>query len=207
MIHDQYSNSLTSLKRQVSILLLACAALTLTVLICVGSLTSRHDRIVVVPPGLSGPVAIDWGKADVEYMKSFAIFYATLLGTITPRNAEYVADRLSAMTATNSYPLIRKSILSMAKDPSFANSGSATNFVSNQVINEPETGKVFVVGDNQIYSGFGHPKITPVVYEMDISIIEGRPIVSSVVNYPGVDGHTLDWKLNHPDWNKPETRK
>lgn len=79
MNHDQYSNSLSALKKQVSILGLACAALSVSVLVSVGTLASRHDRIVVVPPGLSGPVAVDWGRADAEYLKTFGIFYATLL--------------------------------------------------------------------------------------------------------------------------------
>ena len=204
MNHDQYSNSLSALKKQVSVLGLACAALSVAVLISVGTLASRHDRIVVVPPGLSGPVAVDWGRADAEYLKTFGIFYATLLGTITPRNAEYVADRLTSMTAPSVYPHIRKSILSVAKDPSFAGSGSTTNFVSNQVVFEPQTGKVFVSGDNRVYSGFGQPKIAQVVYEMDIRIVEGRPVVHSVTNYPGTEPRTTEWKAAHPGWNKSE---
>lgn len=204
MISGLHTNNISELKKQVSVLGLICAALSVAVVIFVSVLASRHDRIVVVPPGLSGPVAVDWGLADSEYMKTFGIFYSTLLGTITPRNATYVADRLSAMTASAAYPAIRLSILSMAKDPSFSGSGSSSNFMSHQVIYEPETGKVFVAGDNQVFSGFGQPKLTPVVYEMDIRIIEGRPVVNSVINYPGPDPRTIDWKVAHPDWNKPE---
>jgi conjugal transfer pilus assembly protein TraE len=152
-------------------------------------------------------VGVDWGRADAEYIKTFAIFYSTLLGTITPRNAEYVADRLSGMTAAAAYPLIRKSILSVAKDPSFAGSGSTTNFVSNQVVYEPESGLVFVTGDYQVYSGFGQPKIISTVYEMSISIIEGRPVVLSATNYPGTQAHTIEWKIANPAWNKTDSSK
>lgn len=207
MIHDQYSNSLATLKKQVSVLGITCAALSLTLAVSVGALATRHDRIVVVPPGLSGPVAIDWGRADAEYMKTFGIFYSTLLGTITPRNAQFVADRLTGMTAADAYPAIRLSILAMAKDPSFAGSGSATDFVSNQVVYEPESGKVFVSGDNHVYSGFGQPKLTQVVYEMDIRIVEGRPVMYAIVNYPGFEPHTIEWKTGHPGWNKTEAPK
>jgi conjugal transfer pilus assembly protein TraE len=164
--------------------------------------STMHDRIVIVPPGLSGPVAVDWGKADSEYIKTFGVFYATLLGTITPRNADYLADRLSGMTDATAYPIIRKQILAVGKDPAFATSGSTSNFISNQVIFEPVTGKVFVVGENQTYSGFGTPKISPVVYEMAISILEGRPVVFSVSNYAGDQPRTAEWKLQHPTWEK-----
>ena len=204
---DIHAASIAGLKKQVSVLGVSCAALSIGLLIAVTALTGRHDRIVVVPPGLSGPVAIDWGKADAEYIKTFGIFYSTLLGTINPRNAEYVADRLSAMTAPEAYAGIRKSILSVAKDPSFAGSGSTTNFISNQVVFEPEAGKVFVAGENRTYSGFGQPKNVSVVYEMDVQIVEGRPVIFSVSNYPGTEAHTAEWKTAHPGWNKPEVQK
>jgi conjugal transfer pilus assembly protein TraE len=204
MLHTLYSNSLSTLKKRESLLGLTCAALSVSLVIAVSSLAMRRDRVVVVPPGLSGPVAVDWGRANAEYMKTFAVFYSTLLGTITPRNAEYVADRLSGMTSPTAYPLVRKSILAAAKDPAFLNSGSTMNFVSNSVVHENETGKVFVLGEHQVYSGFGMPKVAPVVYELDIRIAEGRPVVMSVTNYPGTDARTKEWKQTHPGWDKPK---
>ena len=88
-----YSTSLATLRKQVSVLGVACLALSITVCVMSLSLSNVHDRIVVVPPGLSGPVAIDWGRADAEYLKTFGLFYATLLGSVTPRNAMFVARR------------------------------------------------------------------------------------------------------------------
>jgi conjugal transfer pilus assembly protein TraE len=202
MDFDICSNSMVTLKKQVSVLGLTVLVLAVSLGVVLVTNASRHDRIVIVPPGLAGPVAVDWGRADTEYLKTFGLFYATLIGTITPRNAEYVADRLSGMTAAAVYPQIRKQILAVAKDPSFTGSGSTTNFVSNTVIYEPETGLVFVLGDNQTYSGFGGAKMNPVVYEIAAEIIEGRPVVNSVTNYPGTEARTAAWKVQHPDWNK-----
>lgn len=181
-----------------------CIGLVVCLVFSVGSLASKNDRIVVVPPGLSGPTAIDWGKADTEYMKAFGVFYSTLLGTITPRNAAYVSDRLSSMTEPSAYAEIRKSILALAKDPSFSASGATTNFISNQVVYETETNTVFVLGENQVYAGSGQPKKTPVVYEMVIRIVEGRPVVRSIINYNGSQARTLEWKTNNPGWDKPK---
>lgn len=204
---NKYTSTLSGAKSATAILGVACAGLSLALLISVSALASRHERIVVVPPGLSGPATVDWGRADTEYMKTFAVFYTTLLGTINPRNAEYVADRLSGMTSPDAYAQIRKSILAAAKDPAFAGSGSTSNFVSREVIHEVTTGLVFVVGENQTYSGFGQPKIAPVTYEMDVRIVEGRPVVYSVINYTGSEAHTAEWKLSHPNWDKVEVQK
>lgn len=207
MIDQLYASSLSSLKKREALLGITCAALAIALLITVSTLTQRRDRIIIVPPGLTGPVAVDWGKADTEYLKTFGLFYATLLGTITPRNAEYVADRLSGMTSAASYPSIRKSILATAKDPSFINSGSATNFIANLVIHDSEGGSIFVVGEHRVYTGFGVPKISALVYEMDIRIVEGRPVVDAVTNYPGTEPRTKQWKASHPGWDKPQEQK
>ncbi len=207
MNFDIYSNSLVDLKKQLTVLGLTSLALSVALCISLVAIASHRDRVVIVPPGLTGPVSVDWGGADVEYIKNFGLFYSTLLGTITPRNAQYVADRLSGMTSAAVYPQIRKQILSVAKDPAFAGSGSTTNFISNQVIYEPETGLVFIAGENQTYSGFGQPKVHQVVYEIDTRIIEGRPVVYSIINYAGTEARTQAWKLAHPGWANPEAAK
>jgi hypothetical protein len=41
-------------------------------------------------------------------------------------------------------------------------------------------------------------KVTPVVYEMDIEIVEGRPVVMLLENYEGGAPHTAKWLLEHP---------
>jgi conjugal transfer pilus assembly protein TraE len=193
-----HSNNIVSLKRANSILAIACVVMSLTIAMMQIASTSRHERIVVVPPGLSGPVEIDWGNASAEYMKTFGMFYATLVGTISPKNVNYVADRLSAMTSVNAYSVIRQRLLSLAQDPQFVNSGSSVNFVSNEVIYEPERKKVFVAGESRVQSGYGNVKVTPIVYEMDIEMIEGRPVVMLLENYSGNTAHTAKWIKEHP---------
>lgn len=197
-----HSNNIVSLKRSNSILAIACAVMALTIAMMMISASSKHERIVIVPPGLSGPVEIDWGAASSEYMKTFGIFYATLVGTISPKNVTYVADRLSAMTSVSAYPIIRKRLLSLAQDPQFVNSGSSVNFVSQEVIYEPERKKVFVVGESRVQSGYGNVKVSPIVYEMDIEMMEGRPVVMLLENYEGSQPHTTKWVLEHPNTKK-----
>jgi len=197
-----HSNNIVSLKKGNLILSVAVVILSLIIAMLAITLTSKHERIVVVPPGLSGPVKIDWGHADAEYIKTFGMFYATLIGTVSPKNIEYVVDRLSSMTTVSSYPIIRKRLLSLSKDPSFSTSGSSVNFVSNKIEYEPERGKVFVIGENRTQSGYGEAAVTPVVYELDIRMIEGRPMVTVLENYPGTQPHTKQWLEQHANDKK-----
>lgn len=187
------SNNIVLLKRLSAILAVTCVTLSISNLVLLSANTAIHERIVIVPPGLSGPVALDWGRADAEYIKTFGLFYATLIGTITPRNVEYVADRLSAMTSPTAYPVIRKKLLALSKDGEFMTSGTAINFISYSIVYEPDRNKVFVTGESRIQAGVGAPKVSLVTYEMDIKIIEGRPVVLLLQNYPGDKPRTREW--------------
>lgn len=195
-------SNIKTLHTQVLFLAGICLAEAVSLVIAVGAATGIKERVVVVPPGLSGPVAIDWGKADAEYIKAFSLFYATLVGSITPRNITYVADRLSAMTSSVAYPQIRRQLLMLSKDPVFMDQATSSNFVSYQLIYEPERNKVFVVGEVRVQGGGAQPKVFPTVYEMTITINEGRPIVHAVNNYAGSEAHTASWIEEHPDWDK-----
>lgn len=199
---DFHATSVGTLRRQLTLAITACLALALGIAVLLASYVSKHDRIVIVPPGLTGPVAVDWGKADAEYIKAFGLFYATLLGTITPGNATYIADRLSGMTSADAYPQIRKNLLSIGKDEEFSGSGAAINFVSSGIEYEPAFGRVFVIGESRVQTGYGQPRVTPTIYEIDVRIVEGRPIAQWVTNYVGNEAHTAEWKKFHPDWNK-----
>jgi conjugal transfer pilus assembly protein TraE len=202
-----HTNNIVSLKRLAVVLSISCATLSIATLVLLSSNLSIHERIVVVPPGLAGPVAIDWGRADAEYIKSFGVFYATLIGTITPKNVDYVADRLSSMTSADAYPVIRKKLLALSRDPIFQGSGTSINFISNGLVYEPERNKVFVIGENRIQSGFGPVKATQMVYELDIKIIDGRPVVMLLQNYLGERARTQEWLTQHPELvNKESTQ-
>jgi conjugal transfer pilus assembly protein TraE len=202
---DIYGSNIRSLHKLTLILaatcLIMCGALVVTLI----HANSIKERVVIVPPGLSGPVSVDWGKADSEYIKTFGLFYSTLVGSINPRNVEYVADRLSAMTSTAAYPQIRRSLLMLAKDPLFMDQATSSNFVSQALVYEAERNKVFVVGEVRVQGSVGQAKIFPTVYELKITIEEGKPIVHSVDNYPGSDPRTSKWLSENVGWDKKET--
>lgn len=197
-----YGNNIRSLHKLTLILATICLATVVALIFTILHANSIKERIVIVPPGLSGPVSVDWGKADAEYIKTFGVFYSTLVGSINPRNVEYVADRLSAMTSTEAYPQIRRSLLMLAKDPLFMDQATSSNFVSQSLVYEVDRNKVFVIGEIRVQGSTGQARIFPTVYEMTITIKEGRPIVHSVDNYPGGEPHTAKWLLENPGWNK-----
>ena len=202
MKFETYGQNNRDLYRLVLLLASVIFILSIGLVFAINYSNSIKERIVVVPPGLSGPVAIDWGRADAEYIKTFGLFYATLVGSINPRNVEYVADRLTAMTSKSAYPAIRRSLQVLSKDPLFMDQGTSSSFVYQALNYEPERNKVFVIGEVRVQGTPGQTKVFPTTYEMTITIEEGMPIVHSVDNYPGSEPHTYKWLLEHPEWNK-----
>ena len=199
---DVQTRSIETLRKQNKVLTLAVAAMSVAALLSTYGLVNKHDRIVIVPPALKEVAKIDWGKADAEYLKSFALYYATLMGSITPKNVEFLADRLSSITAPAIYPEVRKTLLALAKNPQFMSSGSSSAFVVESVIYDAELGLTFVMGDNQVFTGSAAVKHNPMVYEIDTRIEEGRPVVYRIVSYPGAEPRTTQWRRNHPDQKK-----
>ena len=90
----------------------------------------------------------------------------------------------------------------VSSDPQFSGPGASANFISNAVVYEPSTSTIFIQGEMQYIYAFGGPKSAAIVYEIKASIVEGRPIVEALSNYPGTEIHTKEWKLANPDWNK-----
>ena len=201
MKFEIYGQNNRDLYRLVLVLSSVVFLMALGLVFSINYSNSIKERIVIVPPGLSGPVSVDWGKADAEYIKTFGLFYATLVGSINPKNLEYVSDRLSGMTSTEAYPSIRKQLQVLSKDPLFMDQGTTSSFSSRELVYEAERNKVFVLGEVRIHGTPAQAQTFQTVYEMTVTIEQGKPIVHSVDNYPGIEPRTAQWLQEHPNWN------
>ena len=156
------------------------------------------DIVRLVPPGMTSEAAIGSRSADADYLQSFGLYVATLSANISPKNAPFVADTLSKLVAPDVYPVIRKQVLAYANDPAMMASGAATRFDASGAIYEPSTNKVFVMGNFQVISSHGVGQPQPTVYELTISMRNGRPWVTGVDYYAGSEPHTKKWHELHP---------
>lgn len=55
----------------------------------------RHERIIIVPPTLKEPVALDKSNVPIHYLEQMGVFFATLAGNLSPSSAEYQASVLA----------------------------------------------------------------------------------------------------------------
>lgn len=161
-----------------------------------------HERVVIAPPHIAEKMEIAWDSANQEYLKGFGLYLAGLLGNITPKNADFVVESISYFFDPAIYSEARTKLKAMTNDPVFNDSGVFSYFLPNGIVYEPETNKVFVLGDLVMGSAARAPKPSPIVYEFQITISKGRPLVRSINNYSGTEARTQQWKLNHPEFKE-----
>lgn len=157
------------------------------------AINSNHERIILVPPMLDKKVEVAWSSADKEYMKSFAMYLAVLVGNMQPKSVSIITDSLSAFMEPSIYTDFRRQMLLMAEDPIFKASGAVTTFAPNSIQYEAETGRVFVTGVLTTTTSGAQKYQKTVTYEIGIKIKEGRPWVNHFLSYEGSVPHTVAW--------------
>lgn len=157
---------------------------------------SLHERVVLVPNVVDRQMAVGWQTADEEYIKAFGLSVAQLVGNITPQNVTFVVESMSRFMHASIYSDLRKNILAVADTRQYRELSNATRYLSTGILYEPDTGKVFVLGDLEITSATGKEK-RPMVYEMIIKIEGGKPVVYSFNNYQD-QPRTKEWLEKQP---------
>lgn len=179
--------------------------LALLLFVAVTEMLSVKDkeRIALVPPYLNEKMSVGWNSASENYYKSFGLYFATLVGNITPSNVDFVIDILSTFLAPEIYTSIKPKLIALSKDAVFRESGGTSAFHSSHIDYEPETSKVFVMGTMTTASyAKTQPELKTVVYEMAIHIKDGLPNITYLDSYEGAQPRTLKWMAANPEQAK-----
>jgi conjugal transfer pilus assembly protein TraE len=175
------------------------------------ALNVRHERIILIPPSLDKKAEIAWKSADKEYIKSFAMYLAVMVGNMQPKSVGVIVDSVSSFMDPRIYNDFRHQLLQLAEDPLFKASGAVTTFSPSSIQYEAETGRVFVTGGLVTATAGAQKYQKNVTYEIGIEIREGRPWVVHFLSYEGTVPHTVSWftmksardKSEIPDYAMP----
>jgi conjugal transfer pilus assembly protein TraE len=166
---------------------------------------SVKEVIRLVPPYLNEPVSVGWNSASENYYKSFGLYFATLVGNITPSNVDFVTDILSTYLEPEIYTQIRPKLIALSQDAIFRESGGASVFAPGHITYEPETSKVFVPGVMTMSSyAKSQPEVKNIIYEIAIHIKDGLPKISYLNSYEGTQPRTLKWMAANPELVKQD---
>lgn len=160
------------------------AALILANIIAVFGWFQSKQTVVLVPPGLNEEVTVSASAASAGYKKAWALYVATLLGNVTPGNADFVMETTGELLAPDVFRAIRELLAEQVRD--IKDDSLTVSFEPRQVSYEPETEKVFVYGMFQSRGPSGTPQSFTRTYEMNIDMRFGRPWITSFRPYSGL---------------------
>lgn len=188
--------NMSQLQAMTKSMLLSNVIMAAGLVYAVVAINGLRERVVLVPPNLDKRAEVAWKSADKEYLKSFGLYIAVLVGNMQPKSSAVILDSVSAFMDPSIYSDFRRQLLTLIEDPVFKASGSVISFIPAGIQYEVETSRVFVSG-SLITSTSGSQKYQKqVTYEIGVVIREGRPWVAHFLSYEGSVPRTVNWHVN-----------
>ena len=120
--------------------------------------------MILIPPGLSEKSEIAKNKASEGYKKAWGMYTATLIGNVTPENADFVLDSFSGMVTGEIRSIVTEQIAQELDTLKQEKVSSTFEIV--RVTYEPESDKVFVTGRNRMTGAGGKSSPTEQTFEV-----------------------------------------
>jgi len=147
------------------------------------ALGTRERETILVPPQISDVMKVSSSKSDINYQKSWGLYIATLIGNITPGNADFVNEQISRFLDATMYHRIKQDLASQIIE--IRNNNLTVSFEPNQIMYEDDTGRVFVLGKSQTSGTAGKLTKESRVFELKVDIVNGSPLVKDIQSYQG----------------------
>lgn len=157
--------------------------MTLNLLTLIGWL-KKDTSVILIPPGLSEKSEIAKNKASEGYKKAWAMYTATMIGNVTPENADFVLDSFSGMVSGEIRSLVTEQIAQELDTLKQEKVSSTFEIV--RVTYEPESDKVFVTGRNRMTGAGGKSTPTDQTFEFQIDVKQYSPIITQMASYAGM---------------------
>lgn len=148
------------------------------------------DRVtVLVPPTLNEAVSVAKRNADASYKKAWGLYVASLLGNVSPGNADFVIESLQLLMSPRVFSQLKQSVA--ADVEMIKKDGVSVSFEQKQVLYEKETDKIFIIGRTGISNAAGAVTKFDRVFEVRVTIDNGNPQIVALDSYQGKP-RTLD---------------
>ncbi|MFZ6765064.1 TraE/TraK family type IV conjugative transfer system protein [Pseudoroseomonas sp. WGS1072] len=150
-----------------------------------GLLVLRQDRTVtMVPPDFKQEVSVRRGTADPAFLESWAAYFASVLGNVTPGNTDFVRRSVEGLLCPDIYhevvTAIERESLQMRQDR------VSTRFEARRVLHERSTGRTFVQGQQVVESVTGSQARNDRTFEFRIQIRDFKPELCGLSSYAGL---------------------
>jgi conjugal transfer pilus assembly protein TraE len=168
----------------------AMLLMSATILILSLFVIQKRERLVLIPPVIDERIELAYQSANAHYFKTYGLYVASFLGNINPGNATFIKEGLALSFSPSLYAEMRARITEDAEKMRV--SGRTLRFHADRVLYEPETGKTFVSGKQEMVSAAGNVHDQDVTYEMMVIIRDGLPQIQKFAQYKGAP-RTEEW--------------
>lgn len=154
-------------------------------------LGAKDQKIVIAPYTLSEEGWVSRDNASREYKEAMGLFFAELLGNVSPENIGFIRDRIEPILTSR----IRQDVMTtLATQAETIKSESVSiSFTPRSLIYEKETDKVFVSGSTRTEGPSGGSTDEQRTYEFRFVINKYLPQLADIDNYPG-RAQTVEFK-------------
>ncbi|MHB9072008.1 MAG: TraE/TraK family type IV conjugative transfer system protein [Desulfobaccales bacterium] len=181
MNFKKFLSSYSGIRQENLFYRVVCVVLLAANLLLGVAVLSRKEVVVLVPPLLKEQAKVSLKKADQKYQESWALFFALLLGNVTPRNIEFVAAEIEKYLAPSVYQDLMKDIYEQAKGIKEVN--LSTTFEPRELVYDDKTQHVLVKGQMVMRGAFGKPQNLGKTFEFGIAVNNYYPEITFLNAY------------------------
>lgn len=173
----------SSLNQTIRVLRLLAVAQTITIAVLVIGFVFKTQIVTIVPSNVMSKATYTSSTADEGALSSWGLYIATLLGNVTPSNADFVADSMGHLLSPSIYKTVMGGVsdqvakiktdqLTLQFDPAKVKFDSAKNVV-------------FVDGWLTTTDAHGSAHREERTYEIYFSVVNYQPRVVGLDSYAG----------------------
>jgi conjugal transfer pilus assembly protein TraE len=181
MNFKKFLSSYSGIRQENLFYRVVCVVLLAANLLLGVAVLSRKEVVVLVPPLLKEQAKVSLKKADQKYQESWALFFALLLGNVTPRNIEFVAAEIEKYLAPSAYQDLMKDIYEQARGVKEVN--LSTTFEPRELVYDHKTQHVLVKGQMVMRGAFGKPQNLGKTFEFGIAVNNYYPEITFLNAY------------------------
>lgn len=154
----------------------ATPALAVAVLLLVMALVSNKPLVILIPPKLTEQVRLSMDSADEAYKRSWGLFVATMVGNVTPGNADYMLKNVEGLLSPHVYQSIKENLADQVQR--IKRESMSIAFQPREVQYEIATDRIFVFGKAVITGSSGEKAEENRTYELEVDMVNGIPTVT-----------------------------
>lgn len=188
---EKAAKTFRQIKIDNSILKVGVGAVLFMNALLVFNIATRDEAVILVPPFQNETIEFVNGRANREFYSQWAWSVAMLAGNITPGNASFIRGELQRIATPSLYRKLMETIDIELQN--IVRDNAVVTFSPREVIYDPELGRFFVTGrqqiggpgvrstiDKQITYELGFTTERLRVYLASYSVYEGRPMTAEV---------------------------